>query len=308
MRRLFPTALALALLAGSAVAFAVTERLKLVPSPIVAPEVSEAFSPTCECETARATVAFRLLDSDKVSVAVIDDDANVVRVLAGGERHDAGPVRFAWDGRDESGALAPEGTYRFRVDLEEERRKIVLHEDTRLDVTPPVLSASAVVPTTFSPDGDRRADKVRLSYRVSDRATVVGFVDGRRTLVGRPATEGKLEWYGKRDGEPLRPGLYAVTLVAFDNAGNRSQPSPTAVVRIRYIELSRQRLVVRPRGRFVMRVSTDARAYRWQLGRRRGTARGDRLVLRAPAQRGRYTLRVFHRGHQAAAAIFVRRG
>jgi hypothetical protein len=307
-RRLFPTALALALLVGSAAAFAVTERLKLVPSPIVAPEVSEAFSPVCRCPSARAAISFRLRESDRLTVAILDDDADVVRTLVERERHDAGPVRFAWDGRDAVGVVAPEGTYRLRVELAEQRRTIVLHNRTRLDVTPPVLSASAVTPTTFSPDGDRRADKVKLTYRVSDRATVIAFVDGRRTLRGRPGTEGKLEWYGRRRGEPLRPGLYAITLVAVDSAGNRSQPSPTAVVRIRYIELSRPRVRVRPRARFVVGVATDARSYRWQLGRRRGTARGDRLVLRAPVQAGRYTLRVFHNGHEAAIPVFVRRG
>lgn len=307
-RRLFPTALALGLLVGAAGAFAVTERLKLVPSPIVAPEVSEAFSPACGCASASATITFRLRENDRLTVAILDDDANVVRTLVERVRRDAGPVRFAWDGRDASGAVAPEGTYRLRVELARQRRTIVLHNGARLDITPPVLSASSVTPTTFSPDGDRRADKVKLTYRVSERATVIARVDGRRALVGQPGTEGKLEWYGKRAGEPLRPGLYAVTLVAVDSAGNRSVPSPTAVVRIRYIELLRPRLRVRPRARFVIGVSTDARSYRWQLGRRRGDARGERLVLRAPAQPGRYTLRVFHNGHEAAVPVFVRRG
>ena len=307
MRRFFPLVLTLALLVGAAGAFAVTARLKLVPSPIVTPEVTGTFSPTCGCPTARAEVTFSLREGSRVTVDVIDADGDRVARIANDERHDAGPVRFTWNGRDDSsGDVAPEGAYRLRVELG--RRTIVLHNETQIDVTPPVLSASEVAPTTFSPDGDRRADKVRLAYRVSERATVVAFVNGRRTLVGRPRTEGKIEWYGKRGGEPMRPGLYAVTLVAFDHAGNRSQPSPTAVVRIRYVELAPQRLRVRPGARFTVRVSTDARSYRWRLGRRQGTASGELLRLRAPTVTGRHTLRVFHNGHEAAVALFVKRG
>jgi hypothetical protein len=96
----------------------------------------------------------------------------------------------------------------------------------------------------FSPDGDGRADKVKASYRVSEAASVLVLVDGRKAVEGRVARSGKLEWYGKRDRRPLPPGLYAVTLVARDPAGNRSQPTPTAVVRVRYIALARSRLRV----------------------------------------------------------------
>ena len=51
--RVLSTVLVLGLLVGTAAAFAVTERLKLVPSPIIAPKVTEAFSPVCDCPTTR---------------------------------------------------------------------------------------------------------------------------------------------------------------------------------------------------------------------------------------------------------------
>jgi hypothetical protein len=295
--RLFTTLLVLALLIGTAAAFAVTERLKLVPSPIVAPKLTKAFSPVCDCATDQATIAFTLRDSDRVSVTIVDDDSRPVEVLAEDERRGPGRVSYVWSGRG-----APDGIYRARVHLADARRTIEIPNEIRLDKTAPVLTVRSIIPDNFSPDRDGRSDKVKASYTVSERSSVLLLVDGRRTLERRPNTGGKLDWYGKR----LAPGLYAVTLVARDLAGNLSEPSPTAVVRLRFIALARHRLVVPAGVRFGVGVSTDALKYAWRLGRKRGTAARGQLVLRAPLNPGRYTLIVSYRGHRDAAAIFVR--
>jgi hypothetical protein len=295
--RLFSTLLVLGLLVGTAAAFAVTERLKVVPSPIAAPKITEAFSPVCRCETSHARIAFSLREADRITVTIVDTDGDEVETLVDDEQRDAGPVQFSWAGSD-----APEGTYRVRVHFDEARRTIEIPNEIRLDRTPPVLTVQSIVPDAFSPDGDGRADKVKATYAVSERSSVELFVDGDSTLKGRPNERGKLEWYGK----DLRAGLYGVTLVAHDLAGNRSQPSPTAVVRLRFVALARDRLVVPAGLRFGVRVSTDARRYAWRLGRRRGDATGAQLILRAPTLPGRYTLTVTYRGRSDAMAVFVR--
>jgi len=59
-------------------------------------------------------------------------------------------------------------------------------------------------------------------------------------------------------------------------------------------------------GRFAIRVSADARTVRWQLGRRSGIATPGTLRLRAPLQKGRFTLVVSARGHSTRAAVYVR--
>ena len=298
MPRLLSTLLVLGLLGGTVAAFAVTERLKLVPSPIAAPRVTAAFSPDCGCDTNRARITFTLRESDRLTVTIVDDDGEAVGEIADDERHEAGRVAFEWPG-----GSAPEGVYRARVRFAEARRVIEIPNEIRLDRTPPVLTVQSILPDAFSPDGDGRADKVRATYAVSERSSVLLFVDGEEVIEGfRPKTSGRLDWYGKR----LRPGLYGVTLVARDLAGNESQPSPTAVVRLRFVSLARDRLIVPAGFRFGVRVSTDARRYTWRLGRRTGSASGDVLVLRAPTQPGRYTLTVTYRGRSDAAAVFVR--
>jgi hypothetical protein len=294
--RLLSTLLVLGLLAGTAAAFAATERLKLVPSPIIAPSITKAFSPTCGCDTRRALIRFRLRDGDRLTVTVVRGGDEIASIAEDLERP-AGPVTFEWDGRD-----APEGTYQVRVHLARGRQTITIPNPMQLDLTPPVLTVRSVTPDVFSPDGDGRADKVRAVYSVSELSRVSLLVDGRAGPETPPRHSGKLDWYARRE----RPGVYALTLVAHDVAGNESQPAGPAVVRLRFISIVQPKLEVPAGLRFSVRLSTDARRYAWRLGARRGSATGKVLVLRAPLRAGRYTLAVTHRGHTDAVPIFVR--
>jgi hypothetical protein len=298
--RLLSTLLVLSLLGGTAAAFAVTERLKLVPSPIVAPKVTKAFSPVCGdgCATREAEVSFELRDGDRLIVSIIDENDREVARLADGERFPTGPVAFRWDGRS-----ADEGRYRARVHLANARRTIVIPNEMRLDTTPPTLTVERIFPTVFSPDGDGRADKVRAEYSVSERASV-SFHHGDDTpVVSPPRTSGKIEWYARG----LLPGVYVVSLTATDLAGNTTDALVRATeVRLRYVELSPRRIVVPTGVRFGVRVSTDTKRYRWRLGARTGSSGGRTLALLAPARPGRYTLTVSYGNYRDAIPVFVR--
>jgi hypothetical protein len=78
-------------------------------------------------------------------------------------------------------------------------------------------------------------------------------------------------------------------------------------VRIRFLDLGRERVETTPGGRFAILVLTQARTVDWRLGGRSGTARPGTLRLRAPVAPGRYTLRVEANGHVRHAAVVVRR-
>lgn len=298
--RLLSTLLVLALLGGTAAAFAVTERLKLVPSPIVAPKLTPAFSPVCAggCTTRKARIRFGLREADRLTVTVIDADDRPVQTLVDGERLPAGSVEFVWDGHG-----APEGVYRARVHLADARRTIDIPNEMRLDTTPPTLTVERIWPTVFSPDGDGRADRVRAQYSLSERASV-SFHHGDDTpVVSPPRVSGKIEWYGRG----LLPGVYVVSLSARDLAGNTTDRlvRPTEV-RLRFVELSRRRIVVPAGVRFGVRVSTDAERYRWRLGARSGSSGAGTLALLSPARPGRYTLTVSYGRHRDAIPVFVR--
>jgi hypothetical protein len=295
--RLLSTFLVLGLLGGTAAAFAVTERLKLVPTPIIAPYVTPAFSPTCGCDTRSAVVRFRLRDGDRLTVAIVNAGGNAVATIAEDLELPAGPVSFEWDGRE-----TLEGTYRVRVHFARGRRTITIPNPTRLDATAPVLTVKSVAPDVFSPDGDGRADKVKVSFAVSEPSRVSLLVDGTREIVTPPRRNGTLDWYARRE----RPGRYSLALVAHDLAGNVSRPSPPAVVRLRFISIAPRRVVVPAGVRFGVGVSTDGKRYAWRLGSQRGSSTRGALVLRAPQRAGRYTLVVTLRGHHDAIPVFVR--
>lgn len=296
--RLLSTLLVLGLLGGTAAAFAVTERLKLVPSPIVAPKVTKAFSPICDCPTDEARIRFGLRDADRLTVTIIDADDRPISTIADGERLPAGPVELVWDGRG-----APEGVYRARVHLAGARRTIDIPNEMRLDTTPPEFRGESIAPRVFSPDGDGNADFVRVRFRLSERARVVLSAGGDEVVRSTPRSrgDGKIEWFG-RDAEE---GPQSLEVVAYDLAGNRST-EVQALVRLRFVELVRRQIVVPPGVRFGVGISTDAVRYRWRLGVRTGTSSGRRLALVSPTRPGRYTLTVSYDSHRDAIPVFVR--
>ena len=305
--RLAPAALVAALLVATSAAFVVTEKLKLTRNPIVGPRVDKLFSPVCDCGTDTASISFRLRKPDRVTVDVIDSKGDVVRELARRRPQGRAAVSYVWDGRDAGGHVVDEGAYRPRVHLERARRTIVMPNPIRVDVTPPKVVSFTARPLVISPDGDGRSDYARIRYRLSEKAVVELYVDGTRAirkLGTRP--RGTMSWTGTAGGEQLREGVYTLRLVARDIAGNLGPRSGSRTVRIRFLDLGRDRIVTSPVARFAILVLTQARRVEWRLGARSGTARPGTLRLRAPVLPGRYTLRVEANGHVQRAAVVVR--
>jgi hypothetical protein len=71
------------------------------------------------------------------------------------------------------------------------------------------------------------------------------------------------------------------------------------------VTLARPRVVVRPGGRFALRVSTDAPRVEWRLHGRSGVLPRGTLHLRAPKSPGVYHLYVTVRNHTATCAVVV---
>ncbi len=309
MGRLAPAALVAALLVATALAFAYAESLKLTRSPILGTKVTKVFSPVCDCSTDIATIGFRLRKSDVVDVEIVDGKRNIVRSLITAQPEAKGPVEFVWNGRDDAGAVVPDGSYRPRIRLERQRRTILLPNPMRVDTTPPEIAISRVKPKVFSPDGDRRADNVVVSYRADEPVRATLFVEGVPRVVkrGRQA-RGDIAWSGRLDGRPLPPGAYELAVGATDVAGNVGVRARPRTVTLRYVALGRDRIVTVTGRRFAVRVAADATRLRWRLGGRAGVTTPGTLVLRAPLQPGRYTLTLTVRGAKARAAVIVRKG
>jgi len=305
--------LVLGVLAGSAAAFAVSEGLKVQRAAVTAVHVAHTFSPVCRCPTDRASIAFRLTRSDRLDIWIVNSNGRVVRTLVRGRLFGRGAHHFTWNGRDDAGKLLREGNFKPRIRLNRAGRTLTMPNPIALDVTPPRVLSVKARPLLISPDGDGRADVLRVRYRVSEHAHAVLLVNGRQRVRSRfQRLRDEIDWFGKEGGRALPPGRYRLQLAAVDLAGNRSRPVPAGTVRIRYVELPASLLLARPGQRMVVPVSMDALEARWTL--RRGASlvasgtTGRRLVFQAPAQPGRYLLVVSAGRHQTRATVVVRTG
>jgi hypothetical protein len=291
--RLPQTLVVLALLGATAAAFGVTERLKLEKSPITGTRVDKVFSPVCECARGASVITFRLRKRATVTVDILDSGGDPVRTLVRERREQAGRVFYTWDGRDDADRVVAEGVYRPRVRLRQHGRTIVLPNPIRVDTTAPEISLTRVFPRVFSPDGDGQVDRITAEYEIDEPARAMMLIDGRRRVLSKfRSTEGRLVWFGLMGGEPVRPGDYEVRLRAFDRAGNRSARTRAVTVRVRYVELARDRIEAVAGRRFGIGVSTDGDVYRWLFDGKRGKYRQKLLTLRAPEEPGTYVLYV----------------
>jgi flagellar hook assembly protein FlgD len=305
LQRLLSTATIVGLLIATAAAFAITERLKLVKSPVTGTKISAVFSPA----HAPARIRVKLRHSDRVTLTVLTSGQKPVRTLVADELRRRGENVFSWNGRTDLGGVARQGVYLVEIHLAHQHRTILFPNRIVLDTTTPEVLDATPNREQFSPDGDHQADSVRIRYKLSKEAHVLVYLGGRRILRTRShKPEGHVEWSGQVNGQLLPAGTYTLTVTAVDLAGNPAPASQTAgvTVEIRYITLASARITgIKAGTRFDIGVSTDAKRYRWRLGARSGFAHGPVLRLRAPASPGRYPLTVTEHGHSDRALVVV---
>ena len=298
MKKLAPTLIVAGLLAATATAFAVTERLKLEDSPVLGTSIKELFSP----KLGEARIGFRLRREEDIQLDVVDDNGRTIRRALGAGVFGQAFHQFAWDGRNDAGRIVPDGIYHVQVRLEDEGRTIEFPQTIRVDSTPPTIEDVAIRHRLFSPDGDKRGDRVDVRYTLSEPGYGLLYLDGKHISTSyRKKPVNTLQWYGRGK----RPGDYRLALAARDLARNVAPSTREFTVRLRYVDLFRKKFT--PRGRTLrVRVSTDAKSVSWRLGGARGTGRPPRLTIPVPSRPGRYTLTVRANGHRARATIVVR--
>jgi hypothetical protein len=314
LRRVAVAVLVLALLGGTVAAFTVTEALKLERSPLRPPRSDEVFSPTCACPNRVAKLSFRLRHADRLDMVIVSGE-EPIRTLAQGLDVQPGPVRVRWDGRDDAGAVVPDGIYRLRVGVEEADRTIVFPNEIHVDTEPPALEVVGVTPTSFSPDGDGRRDTVTIRLRMSEPGKALVFVNGQLAFTARLRMEGEgdLSWDGTVNDRPLRNGVYTLFARLRDRAGNLS-PAARFSVQLRYVEVQPRVVVARPGMRLRFRILTDASSVSWTLRKPAGKdvlvdARAKpgvvTVLLPDRIRAGRYLLEVVAIQHRARAVVHV---
>jgi len=318
LRRFAVIALVLGLILATTTAFAVTQALKLERSPVTRVEVDRLFSPTCECRTSSARLAFRLREPDTLDLEIVDAEGDRVRTLVTDLARPAGPVLERWDGRTDEGSVAPDGTYRLRIHLDEAGRAILVPRRIRVDTQPPSVELVSLTPGRISPDGDGVRDSATIELSLGERARPLVLLDGEvaKGVSWREEGRTSIEWQGDVHGRPLDAGLYEVAVQARDKAGNVSAPSDSVPVRIRFIELARVTVTTRGRVSFRVRVRSDEAEFRVAIFKRpdlaqpvlTGVASTSAISFALPPRfgSGRYVVRVTAAGHSDSVRLVVR--
>jgi FlgD Ig-like domain len=312
LQRVLSTVTLLGLLVATAAAFAITERLKLVKSPVFGTVVSKRLSPVCHCSHAKATISVKLRRGDHVTVTILDRHRDLVRTLVGGVFVPRGGATFTWNGSNDLGTRLPDGVYQPEIHLAQQHRTILLPNQIALDTHPAGVAEATVSRDTISPDGDHSGDSVAIHYKLDSPAHALVYLGSKLLIRSRKHTlAGAVHWYGTVDGVPLKPGTYTLSIGAVDLAGNVTPVGKrrNVPIRVRYIDLARDRIVLKRAGvRFGVGVDTDARKYWWKLGAEHGVASGSLLLLHAPKRRGTYTLAVGEGKYTAHAVVVVGSG
>lgn len=313
MARVLSTVVVLALLAATAVAFAITEGAKLDKSPIAGTDVTPVFSPEASTQAKRnAHIAFRMRTAERIEAWIQNSDGRKVRTLLTGRTAPKGS-RFdlVWDGFDAQGLVQKDGVYDPVVKLDRSHRTIVLPSPITLDTKPPTVKVKHPQYPLLSPDGDGRRDVFRVPYTVDEPAHAILAVRGRRVLFTKDQkTKDEIRWTGvvknsQKQFVRARPGRYLLTLAAQDRAGNVSKGFPFAIAQVRYLSLARERVVVRPGGKFALRISTDFPSVTWRLNGRTGVQRSGTLRFRAPRSAGVFRLFILAGKHSAKCTVVV---
>lgn len=307
MQRVLTTVTLLGLLVATAAAFAITEHLKLIRSPVFGTLVTKVFSPVCNCASDTAAIRIRLRRTDSVTVTIVDSGHHKIATVASGVHMvPRRPMSFPWNGRTSAGGLAPDGVYYPWVHLEHANHTFEFTNRITLDTTvPKVLSATGAKPVLLAGPGRT----VAIHYTFSEPANPVVYLGSKQIIRGRATRErDKVKWGGGSLDGPLPAGTYVLSIAARDAAGNETPAASRKHVRVvlRYVEITPSRIVAHAGKRFRLRVRTAARRYTWRLGHQHGSGRGRTLHLRAPTTPGTYRLLVAADGNATTALVRVR--
>jgi hypothetical protein len=334
-----------ALVAATVAAFFITQHLK-VSTPLLAgfpKPVPGVINPVGGVVCSRVDhrqmqISFYLKHrSDEVDVYIVDQSGAIVRTLASGVHMQGGahPVRrlFIWNGREDSGRIAPDGTYYVRVALIRQGRTVTISgssgpEPVEVKTTPPAPVVRSAVPHLI-PSGSSMSVTITYAGNEHRGGTVRIYrtdLSGKPRLVKSFLTPWKGQraiWDGKIRSRPAGAGTYLVGLDVTDAACNTGHfpaqlpPAPGttagAGVTVRYLAAQPPLDSVAAGSRAVVYVDSRRRPYRWWLyrpGTRKplASSHASSFTLQIPVPRARpglYELRLRSGAHSTTVPLVV---
>jgi hypothetical protein len=266
-----------------------------------------------------------------VTVSIVNDSGDDVRTLADDRTLRRGLHVYTWNGRDDDGTVVPDGPYRLRVTLRDQGRALTAPRTITVDTKPPVARVTSVAPPTVLPGSPTLGElRIRFSGPSNPRPEVQVW----RTDLPKPEQiSGLPQVHRGRHSfawqvPPLADGVYAVSVIVWDQAGNagvssvtlppsRTDARPNSGFSVRPLTVSGPLEPVRAGSVVRFHVGPVPRRLRWNLTAvsggspvGRGDGSGETLAVRVPrdAGTGLYLLRVQAAGHRAVQPVVVRRG
>jgi FlgD Ig-like domain len=198
------------------------------PPPIVTRfNATRLFSPDGDGRRESAKVNVRLSEPSDVTVDIERDGATVRRLITA-RRSPRGWVREDWDGRDDSGARVPDGSYAIKLRVRAGRKQFNTTRSIVVDTVAPRPERLTVDSATLGAAGP---GECRVAFSSRDAGSVVlealreGDSEALRRLGPRPVRPDDpvhWRWDGERaGGGSVPPGLYDIRASLFDAARNR---------------------------------------------------------------------------------------
>jgi hypothetical protein len=322
-------------------AFFIVQHLKSNGTLIVVWNGAAPFSDNGDGCRSRTSITFNLQDrADSVSVFVLDSEGDVVRTVASGVAMQAPKAgrrvrrTFYWHGREDSGRLAANGSYYFRVTLDQQGRYVDLTQDPIVvdntpaylvvrSVSPSQLPAPGGVPATVHFTGSRGRGGYLLVYRTA--ATGAPQLATVRAIpFSKPSPSGYTKtWNGLISGRPAPAGTYVMALKVTNRAcvtgtfpvylPPRRGTTANAGLTIQYLAAEPPLDPIPAGSPAVVGVAANHERYRWTLRRvgstkrrpaRSGSGSSTSLRVRLPGgSAGLYELTIRADGHETAVPL-----
>lgn len=228
-------------------AFFAAQELKSKPPRVQHLGVDPVFSPNRDGRKEREHLSFVLERSDDVTATVVDRAGDSVDVLVSNRHMQAGVTqRLVWDGRLPNHRLAPDGTYRVRLNLRHQGRAVLIPRNIVKDTTPPKVLVTSIgpvhdtvprpellpnpqgkpatvhfeAPTSAAGAGDRHIQVLVFRTDVSPARSAFP------KPIALPNDAKTWQWDGTVDGRRVAAGTYLVVVRARDRAGNIGSSAP----------------------------------------------------------------------------------
>ncbi len=184
----------------------------------------QRFSPFADDAPRSVVLTPRAAPQDGISSTLLEIMDREGRVVRRWRDADAGPLE--WSGRTDAGAMAPDGTYTARLEVQHANgdRSVATAGPIVVDTQPPAVHQLDAAYRVLRPTDDGYRDTVRILQWTSSARWTGRIVDAQGRLVIERRWSGLAEdftWDGRDEsGSVVADGEYAYELVGRDEVGN----------------------------------------------------------------------------------------